>query len=419
MPRADDGRRRGRQPERGAAGDRAQHRGLADAAAVDRDRIRARLRGAAPTRRGDRRPHWPQARSRRRPRPLRPLLAGGHLCEQPRRADRAARRHGRRRGDDHAGDAVRDHDRLPSRRTGQGGRDVGRSCGGRRRARVARLGRDARVASVAVDLRLQRRPRDHRTRRDARDRAGHPRGAAATDRPRRRAPLRRGASGARLRHHRRARAWLGRAVDGRRTGIRRPRSGCVRPLGAAAPRADARPAALQPARVRRGHPLDHRPVLRRLRLPLPSASLPAAGDGLLAAPGGRRARADGARRHPALPQGSCDRRPARRSRHRRDGPVADGDRFHRPLDTRARLVVRALPRRAPALRRRHGSRRGAGNDRDRGVAAAEQAGCRLGRERRLTRARRRARDRGPGQPDERRLPRRDGRFDREPSRRRR
>ena len=147
--------------------------------------------------------------------------------------------------------------------------------------------------------------------------------------------------------------------------------------------------------------------------------VPAAGDGLLAAPGGRRARADGARRHPALPQGSCDRRPARRSRHRRDGPVADGDRLHRPLDARARLVVRALPRRAPALRRRHGSRRGAGNDRDRGVAAAEQAGCRLGRERRLTRARRRARDRGPGQPDERRLPRRDGRFDREPSRRRR
>ena len=94
-------------------------------------------------------------------------------------------------------------------------------------------------------------------------------------------------------------------------------------------------------------------------------------------------------------------------------------RLHRPLDARARLVLRALPRRAPALRRRHGPRRCAGDDRDRGVAAAEQAGCRLGRQRRLTRARRRARDRGPRQPDERRLPRRDGRFDREPSRRRR
>ena len=61
----------------------------------------------------------------------------------------------------------------------------------------------------------------------------------------------------------------------------------------------------------------------------------------------------------------------------------------------------------------------AGDDRDRGVAAAEQAGCRVGRQRRLPRARRCARDRRPRKPDERRLPRRDGRLDRKPPGRRR
>ena len=398
---------------------------LADAAAVDRGRIRARLRGAAPARRGDRRPDRPQARSRRRPRPLRPLLAGGHLREQPRRADRASRRHGRRRGDDHAGDAVRDHDRLPARGTRQGRRDVGRRRGGRRRARLARLGRDARVASVAVDLRPQRRPREP-SRSSGRSRSCRP-------------PARRGRPGstssARSSPPRRSRRSSSASSKGpSAAGASRRRSPHWRSasLGAVAfvlwelrrrePMLDPRHFA------RRGFAAgtlsDDRPVLRRLRLPLPGASVPPARDGLLAAPGGRRARADGARRHPALPQGSRDRGPARRSRRRRDGPVADGARLHRPLDARARLVLRALPRRAPALRRRHGPRRCAGDDRDRGVAAAEQAGCRLGRQRRLTRARRRARDRGPRQPDERRLPRRDGRLDREafppaPARRRR
>ena len=258
VPLADDGRRRRRQPERGAAGDRAQHRRLADAAAVDRGRVRARLRSAAAPRRCARRSDRPQAGARRRPRHLRFLLPGGHLPERPRRADRASRRHGRRRGDDHAGDAVCDHDRLPARGTRQGRRDVGRRCGRRRCAGPARLGRPARVAPLAVDLRPQRRPRSRRTRRDARDRAGHPREAAAPARPRRHAPLGRGSRSARLRRHRRPRARLGRADDGRLTGVRPRRSPGVRALGAAPPRSDARPSAFRPARLRGRNPLHLR-----------------------------------------------------------------------------------------------------------------------------------------------------------------
>ena len=64
---------------------------------------------------------------------------------------------------------------------------------------------------VAVDLRPQRRPGSRRTRRDACDRAGHSRDAAAPARPRRHAPLGGGSRSARLRRHRRPRAWLGRA----------------------------------------------------------------------------------------------------------------------------------------------------------------------------------------------------------------
>ncbi len=193
----------------------------------------------------------------------------------------------------------------------------------------------------------------------------------------------------------------------------------VRALGAAPPRADARPAALRPARLRRRNPLRDGPVLRRLRLSLPGAPVPPARDGLLAAAGGRRARADGARRHPAVTRRSRDRGAVRRPCRRCGGPVADGARLHRPLDARRRLVLRPLPRRAAAVRRRYGARRSPGDDRDRVVAAAEQAGRRLGRQRRLPRARRRARDRGAGKPDERRLPHRDGRLDRNPARRRR
>ena len=318
VPLADDGRRRRRQPERGAAGDRAQHRRLADAAAVDRGRVRARLRSAAPPRRCDRRPDRPQAGPGRRPRHLRPLLARGDLPERPRRADRATRRDGRRRGDDHAGHAVRDHDRLPARGARQGRRDVGRRRRRRRRARPARLGRPARVAPLAVDLRPQRRPRSRRARRDARDRAGHPRDAAAPARPRRHAPLGRGSRSARLRRHRRPRARLGRAHDGRLAGLRCS-SGSWRSCSgscAAASRCSTR--GTSPGAASPPEPSRVRPVLRGLRLPLPRAPVPPARDGLLAAAGGRRARADGARRHPALAQGSRDRGAGRRPRRRRD-----------------------------------------------------------------------------------------------------
>ena len=258
VPRPDDGRRRRRQPERGLARDRAQHRRLADTAAVDGRCVRARVRSAASSCRCDRRSDRPQAGPRRRPRHLRPLLAGGDLPERPRRADRPSRRHGRRRGIDHAGDAVRDHDRLPARGTRQGRRDVGRRRGRRRCTGSPRLGRPARVASLAVDLRPQRPPGSRRTRWDARDRAGNPRDAPAPARSRRHAPLCRGSRGDRLRRHRRPRAWLGRADHGRLAGVRLRRSPGVRALGAAPPRSDARPAALRPARLRGRNPLHVR-----------------------------------------------------------------------------------------------------------------------------------------------------------------
>ena len=95
----------------------------------------------------------------------------------------------------------------------------------------------------------------------------------------------------------------------------------VRALGAAAARADARPAQLPAARLRRGLPLDHGAVLRHVRLPLPRPHLPAAREGLLAAARLRGAAADGPRRHPALARraeagrpGRCPRRGRRRSR---------------------------------------------------------------------------------------------------------
>ena len=215
-------------------------------------------------RRCDRRSDRPQAGPRRRPRPLRPLLAGGDLPERPRRADRAPRRHGRRRGDDHARDAVGDHHRLPARGARQGRRDVGRRRRRRRRARPARLGRPARVASLAVDLRPQRRPRGRRAR-SGRSRSCRPparrgrRGSTSSARSSRPRLSRRSSSASS-----KARARLGRADDGRRAGVRRRRSGGVRALGAAPPRADARPAALRPARLRRRNALRVRPVLRRL-----------------------------------------------------------------------------------------------------------------------------------------------------------
>ena len=101
------------------------------------------------------------------------------------------------------------------------------------------------------------------------------------------------------------RGW-GEFDDARRACIRRRRRRRVRRLGVAPPRADARPAAFRTAWLRRRNPVDVRPVLCGLRLPLPGAPVPPARNGLLAAAGGRRARADGSRRDPALAHRSRD-----------------------------------------------------------------------------------------------------------------
>ena len=322
VPRADDGRRRRREPERGAAGDRAQtpaRRRRSCSGSSTRTRSRSRRCCCLPARSATGSAAsrcWPPGSASsasprwRRSSPNTP----GELIAL-RGAD------GRRRGDDHAGDAVRDHDRLPARGARQGRRDVGRRRGRRRRARPARLGRPARVAlrgSRSSSSTSSWRP----SRSSGRSRSCRP--------PARRVPPRLDLVGTLLSAAALAALVFG-IIEGPERGWSEPRHGrrslafgvvgivAFVLLGAAAPRADARPAATS---CRRGFArrlaLDLRPVLRRLRLPLPGAPVPAARDGLLAArrPPARscRWRSSSSRspaRLPRSPPGSASASPAR------------------------------------------------------------------------------------------------------------
>ena len=290
---------------------RARHGRHADPAAMDRRRVRARVRGAAAPGRRDRRPLRAQADPRPRARALRARVARRHVRADAGTADRAARRDGRRSRVRDARDPVGDHHDLPAGGARQGGRDVGRRRGGRRGDRPARLGRAARVALVAGGLRPQRHPRRGRARRHDRDRARDPRVAPAAPRPDRHPAFRARAQRARLRDHRGRRAGLERRRRGRVAGGRRRRARALRALGAAPPRADARPAQLPAPRLRRRVAVGLGAVLRDVRLPLPDADLPPARARPLAPAGVGGAAADGARRDPALARRAGDRRPRR------------------------------------------------------------------------------------------------------------
>ena len=110
------------------------------------------------------------------------------LPERPRRADRAPRRDGCRRRDDHAGDAVGDRHSLPAPRNAARQSVPGLVSPPAAASLACSPPASCSMASLAVDLRPQRRPRSRRAPRHARDRAGHARSAAAPARPRRLAP---------------------------------------------------------------------------------------------------------------------------------------------------------------------------------------------------------------------------------------
>ena len=136
-------------------------------AAVDRRRLRARLRRPAAAGGRARRPLRAQGHPAHRPRRLRRRVARGDLRRRPIDADRAARRDRRRRRARDADDAVDHHERVPAR----GARPRGRHLGRRRRRRgdhrpAAVRGDPARVVLVAGGVRHQRgagRGRDRAT----------------------------------------------------------------------------------------------------------------------------------------------------------------------------------------------------------------------------------------------------------------
>lgn len=274
-------------------------------------RLRNRLRGAAGTRRADRRSGRPQAGLHRWAtallaglRTLRGLPLDPLPCRRPRAA-------GGRRSDDAADHAGPDPAGLSGPAASVGDRDL---VGGRRRCRRARppARRAARAGELALDLPRQRPDRDrHRDRRPACTRRG------ARTRRRSSRPARRRRPGAR---HRPADP---RHRQGAGLGLDRPAGACL-------------------LRRRRG-------ADRRLRLPLRPP--PRAGDRAAAVAGAlvrarqprrrgllRRLRGDAALRRPAADRGLGLLRPPRRHRplpRPADGsalldPVRPSRRPHRP-----------------------------------------------------------------------------------------
>ena len=142
-----------------------------------------------------------------------------------------------------------------------------------------------RVVLVAVDLRPQRRPGDARPRGHDRGRPADARVPAAPARPGRHACCRSSAcppSSSGSSRYPSAGGTdpvnAGALVAGRRRIV------AVRPLGAPAARADARPAELPAPRLRGRLAVDHGAVLRGVRLPVPRAPVPAARARALVAP---------------------------------------------------------------------------------------------------------------------------------------
>ena len=403
VPRADDGRRGRRQPQRRPARDRPRHRRLADAAPVDRRRVRARVRRPAAPRRCDRRPLRAQADPRRRARALRARVA------------RRARSCTARPSSSGCGPSWASAAAFvmpvtlsvittifpPEERGKAVGTWVGVAAGGGVLGLFASglllewlawpsifglnvvLAALALVGTLAIvpATRESRPPRSTRSARCSRSVA--------------------------------LAALVFGIIEGPERGWSDPRRSPRSPPAAAGivlfvlwelrrPRADARPAELPPPRAS---------VPARSRSPS-SSSPPSASS---SSPS--RISSSSRATRPCRPPWRCcrwrssscrsrgfahARRPRRRPRRRAHRARPDGGRLPRPRHARHRRLVLALPRRSPAVRRRDGARGRAGDDGDRRLAAPREAGRRVGRQRRLARARRRARHRRSRQRLERR-----------------
>ena len=157
--------------ERRAAGDPAGPRRAALTARVDSQRVRARVRGAAPVGREARRFLWTEAHLPARPRRVHRELARLRARHERRNADRRPNRAGGRRRLHPAGDALDHLGDLPAPRARDGDRDLGRRRRRRPRARPACRRSTDRDRQLALDLLRQRPDRNRRARRRTRARA--------------------------------------------------------------------------------------------------------------------------------------------------------------------------------------------------------------------------------------------------------
>ena len=149
-------------------------------------------------------------------------------------ADRAARRDGHRRRDDHAGDAVGDHGRLPARGARQGDRDLVGDRGRRHRPRPVRRRPAARVVLVELGVLAQRA--DRRPSRWSPDSPSSPRAAT-------RSPARSTSAARRCRSRRSSRSSTGSSRPARAAGPTRSCSAASRPRRSSASRSSCGSAA--------------------------------------------------------------------------------------------------------------------------------------------------------------------------------
>ena len=124
------------------------------------------------------------------------LAARRRSATRPASSSRCRALTGHRRRADHARHAVDDHQRVPARGAGQGGRHLGRLRRRRRHPRHARVGRAARAVLLGLDL-LRHRRRSRSSTLVAIDRSSCP--THAVERARRSRPARRRALGPRHR----------------------------------------------------------------------------------------------------------------------------------------------------------------------------------------------------------------------------
>ena len=256
-------------------------------AAMDRRRVPALVRRRPAHDGHPRRPLWAQARPAVRARAVRHRERARRLRAERGPADRAARRDGHRWRDDHAGDAVGDHGRLPARGARQGDRHLVRDRGRRHRSRTVRRRSAARVVLVELRVLAQRADRRDRARRRVPSRPREPRPAARRVRSPRRRPLGRDAGHAGLRDHRGDAARLDRPARPRLLRGRSDPRRRLRRLGAQGGRADAAAQLLRQAELHRGVRRRRARLLRDDGLRLRVHAVPAVRARLQRARGGR------------------------------------------------------------------------------------------------------------------------------------